>query len=72
MRALFIVGLIVLVLGIASFFVSVPVKEKHGIKAGPVSVGVETTDYQKVPPAVSIVFIAAGVVLMIAGTRGRR
>ena len=72
MRALFIVGLIVLVLGIASLFVSVPVKEKHGIKAGPVSVGVETTDYQKVPPAVSVVFIAAGVVLMIAGARGRR
>ena len=70
-RALFITGLIVLVLGIASLFVSVPVKEKHGIKAGPVSVGVETTDYQKVPPAVSIVFIAAGVVLLIAGARKR-
>jgi hypothetical protein len=70
-RALFITGLIVLVLGIASLFVSVPVKEKHGIKAGPVSLGVETTDYQKVPPAVSIVFIAAGVVLMIAGGRKR-
>jgi sensor histidine kinase regulating citrate/malate metabolism len=70
-RALFISGLIVLVLGIASLFVSVPVKEKHGIKAGPVSVGVETTDYQKVPSAVSIAFIAAGVVLMIAGGRKR-
>ena len=68
-RALFITGLIVLVLGIASLFVSVPVKEKHGIKAGPVSVGVETTDYQKVPPAVSAVLIAAGVVLLIAGRK---
>jgi len=70
-RALFITGLIVLALGIASLFVSVPVKEKHGIKAGPVSVGVETTDYRKVPPAVSIAFIAAGVVLLIAGGRKR-
>jgi sensor histidine kinase regulating citrate/malate metabolism len=70
-RALFITGLIVLVLGIASLFVSVPVKEKHGIKAGPVSVGVETTDYQKVPPAVSVAVIAAGVALMIAGARKR-
>jgi hypothetical protein len=70
-RALFIVGLIVLVLGVASLFIAVPVKEKHGIKAGPVSLGVETTDYQKAPPAVSIVFIAAGVVLMIAGARKR-
>ena len=72
MRRLFIVGIIVLILGVASLFIAIPVKEKHGIKAGPVSVGVETTDYQKVPPAVSIVFIAAGVVLLIAGARGRR
>ena len=71
MRALFIVGLLVLVLGVASLFIALPVKEKHGIKAGPVSLGVETTDYQKAPPAVSIVFIAAGVVLMIAGARKR-
>jgi len=71
MRALFIAGIIVLVLGIASLFVPVPVKEKHGFKAGGLSVGVETTDYQKVPPAVSIVFVAAGVVLMIAGARKR-
>ena len=71
MRALLIVGIIVLILGVASFFVAVPMKEKHGIKAGPVSLGVETTDYEKVPPAVSVVFIAAGVVLMIAGARKR-
>lgn len=72
MRNLFMVGLIVLILGVASLFVPIPVHEKHRIKAGPLSVGVETTDYQKVPPAVSIVFIAAGVVLMVAGKRGRR
>ena len=71
MRALFIVGIIVLILGIASFFVAVPVKQKHGIKAGDLSVGVETTDYQKAPPAVSTVLVAAGVVLMIAGARKR-
>ena len=71
MRALLVAGLIVLVLGIASFFVSVPVKQKHSVKAGPLSVGVETTDYQKLPPAVSVVFVAAGVVMMIAGARRR-
>jgi hypothetical protein len=70
-RALLIAGLVVLILGIASFFVAVPMKEKHSLKAGPVSVGVETTDYQKVPPAVSTVFVAAGVVMMIAGSRKR-
>ena len=69
MRALFIAGLVVLILGIASFFVAIPMKQKHSLKAGPLSVGVETTDYQKAPPGVSIVIVAAGVVMMIAGAR---
>lgn len=71
MRALLTAGLVVLIIGIASFFVSIPVKEKHAVKAGPLSLGVETTDYQKLPPAVSTVFVAAGVVMMIAGARKR-
>lgn len=71
MRALFIAGLVVLILGIASFFVAVPVKQKHSVKAGPLSVGVETTDYQKLPPAVSGVLVAGGIVMMIAGARRR-
>jgi hypothetical protein len=70
-RALLIAGLVVLVLGIASLFVPIPVKQKHSVKAGPISLGVETTDYQRVPPAVSTVFIAAGLVMMIAGARKR-
>jgi len=71
MRALLIAGIVVLVIGIAAFFVAVPVKQKHSVKAGPVSLGVETTDYQKLPPAVSTVLVAAGVVMMIAGSRKR-
>jgi hypothetical protein len=70
-RALLIAGLIVLILGIASFFAAIPVKQKHTVKAGPLSLGVETTDYQKAPPAVSIVLVAAGVVMMIASIRRR-
>jgi hypothetical protein len=71
MRALLIVGLILLALGIASLFVPIPTKEKHGFKAGPVSVGVETVEHQKVHPAISAVLIAGGVVLMVAGSRKR-
>jgi len=71
MRALLIIGVILLVLGIASLFVPVPVKEKHGFKAGGLSVGVETTEHQKVPPVVSAVVIAGGIALMIAGGRKR-
>src|SRR5204862_2377744 len=46
MRALFILGVILIILGVASLFVPIPVREKHGFKAGPVSVGVETTEHK--------------------------
>ncbi len=71
MRVLLIIGIILLVLGVASLFVPIPVREKHGIQAGPVSVGVETVEHEKVHPAVSAVLIAGAIALMIAGTRKR-
>ena len=72
MRALLVLGLILLVLGIASLFVPIPRRERHGIDAGPVSIGVTTTTRERVPPVVSGVLIAGGVVLLIAGSRKRR
>jgi len=72
MRILFIIGAILLILGIVSLFVPIPTKERHGFKAGGVSVGIETVEHQKVPPAISAVAIAGGVALMIAGSRKRR
>ena len=69
MRVLLIIGGILLVLGIASLVVPIPTRERHGIKAGPLSVRVETVEHQKVPPAISVVLIAGGVALMIAGSR---
>jgi hypothetical protein len=71
MRVLLIIGAILLILGVASLFVPIPVHEKHGFKAGPVSVGVETTDHQKVDPVISAVLIAGGVVLLVVGGRKR-
>ena len=48
MKALFAVGLAVLILGILSFFIAIPHSENHGIKAGDVNIGVQTHD-QRVP-----------------------
>ncbi len=72
MRILLILGVILLVLGAASLFVPIPMREKHGFQAGGISVGVETVDRQKVHPAVSAVLIGGGVVLILAGARRRR
>jgi len=69
MRALFVVGLLVLVLGIASFFVALPHTENHGVKLGDASIGVQTRTSQKLPPAVGVVLIVGGILMMVAGGR---
>ena len=71
MKMLFGVGLVVLILGIASFFVPFPQKENHGIKVGDTSIGVQTQHSEKVPPVISAVLLLGGAGMMIAGGRGR-
>jgi len=70
LKALFGVGLVVLVLGILSFFIPVPHTEHHGISAGDVHLGVNTQHSDRVPPAVSVVLLVVGAGIMIAG-RGK-
>lgn len=70
MKALFLVGLLAVIVGIALLFVPIPHTEKHGVKAGDLSLGVETRTQEKLSPAVSGVIVLAGIGLMIAA-RGR-
>jgi hypothetical protein len=72
MKAFFAVGLVILILGVASLFVPIPQKERSGIEVGGVSLGVETRHDEKVSPIVSGVLILAGAGLMIAGKRKSR
>jgi hypothetical protein len=72
MRVLFILGVILILLGVVSLFVPIPIREKHGFNAGPVSVGVTTTDNRKVDPIISAVLIGGGVLLTIVGRKGVR
>ena len=67
MKALTVVGLVVLALGIISFFVPFPHSEHHGVRVGDAHVGITTHDDQKAPPIVSIVLVVVGAGLMIAG-----
>lgn len=67
MKALFWFGMVVLVLGIASLFVPIPHTDRQGIKAGGVSLGVETRTDEKVSPIISGVLILGGAGMMIAG-----
>lgn len=70
MKALFLVGVVVLVLGILSLFIAIPQRERHGVKVGGAEMGIETKTSEKLSPIVSGILIVAGAGLMIAG-RGR-
>lgn len=70
MKALFVVGLVVVVLGVLSFFVAVPHTEHHGVDAGDFHVGVNTHHSDLLPPYVGVILIVVGGGLMIAGRRG--
>lgn len=69
MRLLTVIGVVVLFLGILSFVMPVPVSHTHSAKIGDASVGITTHDHEKLSPVVGGVLCAAGVVLLIAGTR---
>ncbi len=67
MKALMLVGVVVLVLGVLSFFVPFPHAEHHGVSVGDAHVGITTHDDQRVPPVMSVVLVVVGAGLMIAG-----
>lgn len=69
MRIFLILGIVLLLLGLASLVVPIPRRQRHGVEIGGVSLGVETTAREKVHPGVSAVLIAGGVILLIAGKR---
>jgi len=69
MKALMVVGILLVALGIASLFVPIPHNENKGINAGDVHIGVQVRREEKVSPIVSAVLIVGGIGLMIAGSR---
>ncbi|MGB6386976.1 MAG: hypothetical protein WBD25_21735 [Terriglobales bacterium] len=71
MKMLLYVGLLLIVLGIASLIVSIPHSQTEGIKIGNTNLGVQTSHSERVSPIVSIVLIAGGIALSMAGARSR-
>jgi len=69
MKPLLLVGVVVVVLGIFSFFVPLPHSEHHGVDLGDAHVGITTHHEDMVPPAVSILLVVVGAGLMIAGRK---
>ncbi|MGB8010186.1 MAG: hypothetical protein WCF68_01120 [Terriglobales bacterium] len=71
MKVLLYAGLVLVVLGIASLIVPIPHTETEGIKVGSANFGVQTSHSERVSPVISVVLIAGGIALSIAGARSR-
>jgi hypothetical protein len=67
MKALLVIGVIVLIIGIGSFFVGLPQTETNGIKIGGASIGVQTRHTERLPQAASIALVVGGIVLLAIG-----
>jgi len=67
MKALFVAGIVLLVLGVLSLVIPIPRSEHSGIQAGGLHMGVETHYDEKVSPIISAALILGGVGMMIAG-----
>jgi hypothetical protein len=69
MKPLLLIGVLLVTLGIVSFFVPLPHYEHHGVNLGDAHVGITTQHDEKVSPTISIVLVVVGAGLMIAGRR---
>lgn len=69
MKALSIAGVLLLVLGILSFLVPLPHREKHGVSIGDAKFSIQTENSEKLPPAVGIILVAGGVFALVLGLR---
>jgi hypothetical protein len=67
MKPLFIAGIVLLVLGLASLIIPIPRTEREGISAGGMSMSVQTQHSEKVSPFISAALILGGAGLLIVG-----
>jgi len=69
MKALAVIGVVVLIVGVLSFVIPFPSYHHHGVKVGDSSIGVTTEHDEKLPPAVGLGLIVVGGVLVFAGRK---
>jgi hypothetical protein len=72
MKTVFWIGLLLLLLGLASFVVPIPRTGRDSVSAGGITLGVETRHQETVSPMISAVLLLGGAGLIIAGrVKGR-
>lgn len=71
MKILLYAGVLLVALGIASLVVPIPHTETEGIKVGKTNLGIQTSHSERVSPIISVVLIAGGIALGMAGARSQ-
>jgi uncharacterized membrane protein len=69
MKALPIIGVLSIVLGVLSYLVPLPHHEKHGVSLGDAKFSVQTENSKLLPSAVGVILIGGGVVALVLGMR---
>jgi len=69
MKALGIAGVIVLLLGVLSFFVPFPHYHHEGVRLGDAHIGVTTEHDEKLPVGAGVVLVVVGAGLIIAAKK---
>jgi hypothetical protein len=69
MRAVLVIGVVLIILGVLSLFVGIPHQQSSGIQIGGAQVGVQTKTSECIPLPASITMIVGGVVLAAVGGR---
>jgi hypothetical protein len=69
MRALLVVGILLIVLGVVSLFVGIPRRHSSGVRIGGAEIGVQTKSSERLPLPASIAIILGGVALAALSAR---
>jgi len=69
MKALAMIGVVLVLLGVLSFVVPIPHQQDHSVKIGDSKVGIQTQTSEKVPVAASVALIGAGILALALGSQ---
>jgi hypothetical protein len=69
MKALPVLGVLLLILGALAFVIPMPHRDDHSVSIGDAKFSLQTESREKLPPAVGIVLIGGGILSLVLGVR---
>jgi hypothetical protein len=69
MKALPVLGVLLMILGALTFVIPVSHRDDHSLKVGDAKFTLQTESREKLPPTVGIILIGGGVLSLVLGLR---